>query len=587
MSKESNLSDLEVFQVPAFTGSIIYVDASTGTDTRTGLSKYATGRPFLTISSALTAAVSGDRLVCNGTFNEQVAFKNLVQIHFTDGSGITRTQSSNGEILFSDNGAVVACSITGKGVFAISGGADGTILKLSASGSAVLFQGKSTSNTTSGFNFTTLQNTAASTLYVDFETISTGTGIYGIFSNFSGSVTHVRADKITGVLPIQTSGAGARMWIEADEIISTSSTLQAAVFANNGEIYVTANSIKTSSQECIGAYASNDGKIYLQVAYMESTGTGAECISIEDGEIYGHVGYMKCTGGSTGGGVPAAAVYVGLYTHNGPWYGSLTIDKIDATSGYGFWCEQGTSFQCSVGSCEASIPIFCRGGTHTFSGYFKATGTNNPVVRFDKAGTTAVTIFRGSVLEAHSGATYVADMTGAGSLAATISTYGSKINKPVDTSVITHSPRFTLDENNNLSLSGGIVGSRTVNSVPSAKTIQTVAASANGFQLSATRDAQVSYSATITTTASIGTSSSGYVVLEVAPTNSTTAADWKEVARLTSSQTLSIAAALTSVLVEGASLTAVIPVGYYCRLRSVDVSGTPAYAYVSGQETLL
>lgn len=118
-------------------------------------------------------------------------------------------------------------------------------------------------------------------------------------------------------------------------------------------------------------------------------------------------------------------------------------------------------------------------------------------------------------------------------------------------------------------------------------TIQTVAASGNGFQVSSTRISHASYSVTTTTTATIGGSSAGYVVLEVAATNSSTAGDWTEIARSGNSQTITLALALQSSQAVTSTVAGMIPIGYYARLRSVNVSGTPSYAYVSGQEVLL
>lgn len=115
----------------------------------------------------------------------------------------------------------------------------------------------------------------------------------------------------------------------------------------------------------------------------------------------------------------------------------------------------------------------------------------------------------------------------------------------------------------------------------------TTAAAANGFQLSSTRDAVASYSVQVSTTATIGGNASGYVALEIAATNSTTAADWKEIGRVTNSQTISLAIILQSVQISGGILMGVIPSGYYVRLRTVNVSGTPTYTYNSGQEVLI
>jgi len=96
----------------------------------------------------------------------------------------------------------------------------------------------------------------------------------------------------------------------------------------------------------------------------------------------------------------------------------------------------------------------------------------------------------------------------------------------------------------------------------------------------------VSYSASITVTATIGGASVGYIVLEICPTNSATAGNWTEIARTTNGQTLTLAVALQAVQVSVGILGGIIPAGYYARLRSVNTSGTPTYAFVSGQEVL-
>lgn len=110
---------------------------------------------------------------------------------------------------------------------------------------------------------------------------------------------------------------------------------------------------------------------------------------------------------------------------------------------------------------------------------------------------------------------------------------------------------------------------------------------ATGFQVSSTRDSFVTYSPKIVTTATIAGGQDGYVVLEIAPTNSATAGDWKEVGRMENGQALSLAITLQSVQPVGAPLVAMVPAGYYAKLRSVNVTGTPTISYVSGQEVLL
>lgn len=112
---------------------------------------------------------------------------------------------------------------------------------------------------------------------------------------------------------------------------------------------------------------------------------------------------------------------------------------------------------------------------------------------------------------------------------------------------------------------------------------------ANGFQISATRDALASYSITIQVTPSglLAGASVGYVVYEICPTNSATGTDWIEVGRWTDGQTFSSLLTLASTQPIGSDIGKLVPAGYYVRFRSVNVSGTPTYTYNSGQEVQL
>ena len=108
---------------------------------------------------------------------------------------------------------------------------------------------------------------------------------------------------------------------------------------------------------------------------------------------------------------------------------------------------------------------------------------------------------------------------------------------------------------------------------------------ATGYQVSSTRDTLASYAVNIVTTASIGGNQDGYVTLEIAPTNSATSTDWYEIgSRCRNGQALTLAITLQSVQTAGCNVSGVIPAGYYARLRSVNVSGTPTFSFISGQE---
>lgn len=115
----------------------------------------------------------------------------------------------------------------------------------------------------------------------------------------------------------------------------------------------------------------------------------------------------------------------------------------------------------------------------------------------------------------------------------------------------------------------------------------TSACNANGWQISSTKPAMASYTVKVTTTATIGGASDGAVVLKTAPTNSSTAGDWVEASRASNGQTITLAIVLQSVQNVVAPLFAMVPAGYYACLQSVTASGTPTYAYVSGQETTI
>lgn len=126
---------------------------------------------------------------------------------------------------------------------------------------------------------------------------------------------------------------------------------------------------------------------------------------------------------------------------------------------------------------------------------------------------------------------------------------------------------------------------RVFNNSPS-RTIQTVAAAANGWQIDATRDAEVGYSITIGTSLSLTGGTAGYVVLEVNATNATTG--WVEIDRITSGQSGSgLVVGLAMNNSGGGSVRGIVQGGYYVRIRSINTSGTPTYSYNSGQEVKL
>jgi len=106
------------------------------------------------------------------------------------------------------------------------------------------------------------------------------------------------------------------------------------------------------------------------------------------------------------------------------------------------------------------------------------------------------------------------------------------------------------------------------------------------FQVSASRPALMIYSVQITTTVSIGSNQDGDVILEIASDSGfTTNVQTLSVGE--NSQTVTLAAALNSVLAQTFVVSGFVPTGYYVRLRTVNNTGTPAFSYRFGQEILM
>lgn len=127
---------------------------------------------------------------------------------------------------------------------------------------------------------------------------------------------------------------------------------------------------------------------------------------------------------------------------------------------------------------------------------------------------------------------------------------------------------------------------RTFNNAPG-RALVSVNNVANGFQISSSKDTSVNYSVSISTSVSLSGNSSGYAVLEICSTNSVTPGDWAEIARTASGQSGSLVVGLVLNQTGGGNLSGMVPAGYYARIRTVNVSGTPTYAMNGQQEVTL
>lgn len=117
------------------------------------------------------------------------------------------------------------------------------------------------------------------------------------------------------------------------------------------------------------------------------------------------------------------------------------------------------------------------------------------------------------------------------------------------------------------------------NQSPATRSLNTV------FQVSATRDANVSYAVQCTVTSSIGSGQDGDVFLDIASDAAfTTSVQSVDVSPC--SQVVTLAIALQSVQKGAVSVRGFVPAGYYARIRTVATTGAPAFLYRLGQEVL-
>lgn len=105
----------------------------------------------------------------------------------------------------------------------------------------------------------------------------------------------------------------------------------------------------------------------------------------------------------------------------------------------------------------------------------------------------------------------------------------------------------------------------------------------SAFQVSATRNAQVVYTVSITSELNLTTGEAGIIFLEMSPNGST---GWVEVGRFGNSNTGTLTLSVSTLTISG-QLSSFVPAGNYLRLRTSAVAGTPVMTYITGQEAIL
>jgi hypothetical protein len=213
------------------TGKTIYVDAATGTDTRTGLSKYDQFKPYATLSAAETDSVTDDLVyVRAGTYeiNSQINLNSEGDLYFENG---TTVNIASGVTAFSYSQNSVPINIRGYADFILAAGATGVLTMSGNNTTVVNFECSSIVNPTNN-STGTLFNCASGVLGVEVRLIQavaatvfniTGTGVVtsripyvycGRFVNGSGAAfpgNAVRAQINADVWTLVTYNAAAGM----------------------------------------------------------------------------------------------------------------------------------------------------------------------------------------------------------------------------------------------------------------------------------------------------------------------------------------------------------------------------------------
>lgn len=106
------------------------------------------------------------------------------------------------------------------------------------------------------------------------------------------------------------------------------------------------------------------------------------------------------------------------------------------------------------------------------------------------------------------------------------------------------------------------------------------------FQISSTRDAQVSYGVDISTTVTLGGTPQGTVFLRTY-TNSACSTGQQTIISSTAGQPTTLSVTVGQQMVGTANLSGMIPAGLWVQIETQNNSGTPTYTARQGEEVLL
>src|SRR6185437_3396256 len=102
------------------------------------------------------------------------------------------------------------------------------------------------------------------------------------------------------------------------------------------------------------------------------------------------------------------------------------------------------------------------------------------------------------------------------------------------------------------------------------------------YQVSTTSQSHISVSPQLSCSLSLSGGTSGTIVLEISANGST---GWIFQGEISGSNTGTLTIGLNTTQITGGQMTADLPAGYYWRLTTTNVTGTPTYTFNGGYYT--
>ena len=327
---ESNSLPFSQLLTQFVTGDNVLFVAATNGDDATGTKGYAS-LPYETITAAIAAASSGDKILAFGDFDERIILKDGVDIQvFGD---LVYTDNSNGTGVIDDNGVAVTCNIIINGVLQNNNtnAFGGRAIKLTG-GSTVIFSAQEIiSNTTAGGGYAAISLSAAVNVLTVYGKVNGG----GI-DIAAASVCDIWGDVYIGDAVAVDSGTvisatASKLYIHGNvnSIYGGTNTVSnTATIVIDGDVTTT-----TGSAPCVSTGGTGSAIIKGKITH-QGTGVGLNCEAVISPTRVDAFGGVEAAGDS--------AVYIESLSDNVNLYGRVEC-KYNNAAGHAVELNGGTN----------------------------------------------------------------------------------------------------------------------------------------------------------------------------------------------------------------------------------------------------